>query len=59
MIAESTPMLEEGRHPIPDLIGQVVCPVDVRASIPKAGRSVKFSMLGRISLQKSHRGGGS
>ena len=59
MIVESTPLLEGGRHPIPDLNDEVVYPIDVRRSIPKAGRSIKFSMLGRISLQKSPRGGGS
>lgn len=35
MIAESTPLLEEGRHPVPDLIDEIVYLNDVRVSIPR------------------------
>ena len=50
MIVELIPLLEGGRYSIPDLIDEVVYSIDIRRSIPKAGYSIKFSMLGRISL---------
>lgn len=61
MIAELTALLEEGRNPILDLdlIDEVVYLTGVKKSIPKAGHSLRFSMLGGTSLQKSYRGGGS
>ena len=57
MIAESTALLEKSRRSILDLIEKALYSINLRESTLKAICCVRFSLLGGMSLPKSHRSG--